>query len=127
MSGGSALLNWPSDHLEDNDRGSVTIKPGDRTPFVSRETERAYLRRLLDSTAVGGAGLALISGELGIGKTRLAEEVAAEGAAREMRVLTGHCREGQGSPAYLPFVEILETVQRQLPANSFRNTGSRNV
>ena len=61
---------------------------GDRTPFVSRELELVCLRRLLDSTAAGSGGLALIAGEPGIGKTRLAAEVATEASSRGLRPLT---------------------------------------
>jgi eukaryotic-like serine/threonine-protein kinase len=98
----------------------VTVQAGERTPFMGREPELAHLRRLLDRAVVGRGGLALIAGEPGIGKTRLAQEAAAEAASRGMRPLTGHCVDRQGSPPYLPFVEILETVQLQLPLTSFR-------
>ena len=96
------------------------VQAGDRTPFVSREPERALLRQLLDRMEAGGRALVLISGEPGIGKSRLAQETAAEGASEGVRILTGYCRGGQSSVAYLPFVEILEATARQLPAGTFR-------
>ena len=52
----------------------------------------------------------LISGETGIGKTRLADELAADAASRGMRVVWGRCWEGGGAPAYLPWVDILRTL-----------------
>jgi tetratricopeptide (TPR) repeat protein len=78
------------------------------TPFVERDEERANLRRAVNG-ALGGEGrLVFVSGEAGVGKSRLVEEVSAEAEARGMRVLVGHCVEMGGSPPYLPFVEIVE-------------------
>jgi class 3 adenylate cyclase/tetratricopeptide (TPR) repeat protein len=77
------------------------------TPFVARDVERADLRRAVRSALAGEGGLAFVTGEAGVGKTRLMDEVAAEAAARGMRVYTGHGAEMEGG-AYLPFVEILE-------------------
>jgi predicted ATPase len=103
-----------------DDRAAVTVQAGERTPFIGREQELAHLRRLLDGALVGRGELVLIAGEPGIGKTRLAQEQAAEAASKGMRPLTGHCVDRQGSPPYLPFVEIVETLQRHLPLSSFR-------
>ena len=52
----------------------------------------------------------LISGEPGIGKTRLADELAGEAASRGMRVVWGRCWEGGGAPAYLPWVDVLRSL-----------------
>jgi len=75
----------------------------DKVPFVGRDAERARLRAALDS-ALGGQGqLVLVAGEAGIGKTRVAEELAADARAREVRVVWGRCHEGEGAPAYWPW------------------------
>ncbi len=78
------------------------------SPFVGRDSERADLRRPLRSAIAGDGGLVLVSGEAGVGKTRLIDEMAAEAENRRMRVLVGHSVEMDGGPPYLPFVEILE-------------------
>ena len=52
------------------------------TPLIGRVRERTRLIAGLDAALSGRAGLAMLSGEAGIGKTRLAEEVAAEAQAR---------------------------------------------
>lgn len=77
-------------------------------PLVEREAEVADLRRSVDE-AIGGRGsLVLITGQAGVGKTRLTQEVDAEAERRGMRILVGHCVEQSDSIPYLPFVEILE-------------------
>ena len=79
--------------------------------FVGRERELAELRAALDDTHGGRGRLFLISGEPGIGKTRLADELAGDAAAsRGMRVVWGRCWEGGGAPAYLPWIDVLRSL-----------------
>src|SRR6185312_11501520 len=61
------------------------------TPFVGREREVAALRERLVRARAGQGGLALISGDAGIGKTRLLDEFAAQAIAGGCRVLRGCC------------------------------------
>ncbi|HLI78930.1 MAG TPA: ATP-binding protein, partial [Candidatus Binataceae bacterium] len=76
--------------------------------FVGREPELATLRGALDSLSAGRTRIFLISGEPGIGKTRLAEEVAAAAVSSvEALVVWGRCWEGGGAPAYWPWMQIL--------------------
>ncbi|HLX04436.1 MAG TPA: AAA family ATPase [Candidatus Binatus sp.] len=83
----------------------------DRQPshnaFVGRERELAELRTGLEEASAGHGRLFLLSGEPGIGKTRLAEEISNDASARGMRVVWGRCWEGGGAPAYWPFIQIL--------------------
>jgi tetratricopeptide (TPR) repeat protein len=83
----------------------------DRQPshhaFVGRERELAELRSGLDEVSAGHGRLFLLSGEPGIGKTRLAEEISNDASARGMRVVWGRCWEGGGAPAYWPLIQIL--------------------
>ncbi|MGC2305612.1 AAA family ATPase [Candidatus Binatus sp.] len=76
--------------------------------MVGRERELASLLSGLDEAASRHGRLFLISGEPGVGKTRMADEVAAAADAKRMAVLVGHCSEHDEAVAYLPFVEILE-------------------
>lgn len=77
------------------------LDPAGRTPFVGRAEE---LPRLREECARGsGFRLVLISGEPGIGKTRLAAELASE---FEGTVRYGRSDE-DGVIAYQPFVEAL--------------------
>jgi class 3 adenylate cyclase/tetratricopeptide (TPR) repeat protein len=105
-------------------RAPIAVVPAlvERTPFVGREAERADLRRLLAGTVRGQGGLAMIGGEPGVGKTRLAEELMAEARQRNMTALIGRCYEMEGAPPYVPFVEILESAARLIPPPALRET-----
>jgi class 3 adenylate cyclase len=74
--------------------------------FVGRNEERDRLLGLWKEATAGERRLALLGGEPGIGKTRLAIELA--GQVRELGgvVLAGRCDEDLGVP-YQPFVEAL--------------------
>src|SRR5215470_11885411 len=81
--------------------------------FVGRERELAQLEAALGE-AIGGRGrLCLIAGEPGIGKTRLAECVAASAAGRSATVIWGRCWEGEGAPAFWPWVQVIRALIRQ--------------
>ncbi|HWJ39602.1 MAG TPA: AAA family ATPase, partial [Candidatus Limnocylindrales bacterium] len=95
------------------DGGENTHSRTARPLFVGRERELSELRNgLADATSGQGrlGGVFLISGEPGIGKTRLADELASDAASRGMRVVWGRCWEGGGAPAYLPWVDVLRTL-----------------
>src|SRR5713101_9846149 len=82
---------------------------GSVAAFVGRERELTELRAGLDDVSAGHGRLFLLSGEPGIGKTRLAEELSRDGSARGMRVVWGRCWEGGGAPGYWPLIQILRT------------------
>jgi tetratricopeptide (TPR) repeat protein len=89
----------------------------DRQPwhsaFVGRDRELAELRAGLDDVGAGQGRLFLLSGEPGIGKTRLAEEISNDASARGMRAVWGRCWEGGGAPAYWPFIQILRACTNE--------------
>ncbi len=80
--------------------------------FVGRERELAALTAGLDDAFAGHGRLFLISGEPGIGKTRLAEELAACARERGADVLVGRCWEAGGAPAFWPWVQVLRVRAR---------------
>jgi DNA-binding CsgD family transcriptional regulator len=80
--------------------------------FVGRERERTLLRAALERALAGGGGSVLIAGEPGIGKTRLAEEIAADAAGRGARVLWGRCHEDTGAPAFWPWTQVIRGLLR---------------
>jgi DNA-binding winged helix-turn-helix (wHTH) protein/predicted ATPase len=75
--------------------------------MVGRERELSSLGSGLAETLAGHGRLVfLVSGEPGIGKTRLADEFAAVAEAKGLAVRIGHCF--QEAVPFLPFVEMLE-------------------
>ncbi|MBO0776808.1 MAG: ATP-binding protein, partial [Actinobacteria bacterium] len=61
--------------------------------LVGRDGELRRLLDLLDNAATGRPAHALVSGDAGVGKTRLVSELAARAAARGFTVLSGRCAE----------------------------------
>src|SRR5439155_23923075 len=74
--------------------------------FVGREEELSRLGQLWKEVSAGERRVALLGGEPGIGKTRLAAEQAALVHADGATVLAGRCDEDLGVP-FQPFVEAL--------------------
>ncbi len=81
-----------------------------RSKLVGRAAEVRELREHLDRMVSGEGRLVLISGEPGIGKTRLAEELAVYAHLRGTWVLRGHCYEQDVGVPYLPFMESLREL-----------------
>jgi predicted ATPase len=77
------------------------------TDFVGREPELAELRAGLGDAVAGHGRLFLISGEPGIGKTRLTNRFSVEASELGARVIWGRCWQGPGAPAYWPWVQIV--------------------
>jgi DNA-binding SARP family transcriptional activator len=75
-------------------------------PFAGRETELQELQLLWKRAAHGGGGAVFISGEPGIGKTRLVSELALRCEAEGGRVLWGTTSYPESVP-YQPFAEAL--------------------
>src|SRR5262249_41889282 len=75
--------------------------------FVGRAEAMAVLRAALADAERGNGRLLLLVGEPGIGKTRTAAELAAEARAGGAMVLTGRCHEGEGAPAFWPWVQVV--------------------
>ena len=87
-----------------------------RTPFVGREAERAELRQLITQVKGGRGALVMIGGEPGVGKTRLAEELAVRCAREGFQTFVGHCYEMAGAQPYIPVVEVYEQALSRAPA-----------
>jgi eukaryotic-like serine/threonine-protein kinase len=79
-------------------------------PFVGRTGELHELRAALDEAQDGHGLLVLLSGEPGIGKTRLMQEVAREAGERGWRVAAGRCWEEGGAPAYWPWIQAVRAL-----------------
>jgi DNA-binding SARP family transcriptional activator len=82
------------------------LRAAERFPLVGRDREIAAAVRAWDSVCAGGSGLLLVTGAPGIGKTRLAREIARLVYGRAGVVLYGRCDEDLAVP-YRPFIESL--------------------
>jgi DNA-binding CsgD family transcriptional regulator/tetratricopeptide (TPR) repeat protein len=79
--------------------------------FVGRVPELGALGRALDAARVGKGATALVAGEAGIGKTRLASELAARARGAGFEVLLGRSIDLVGTELpYQPFVEALRPL-----------------
>jgi DNA-binding SARP family transcriptional activator len=91
------------------------------TAFVGRERELAALRSGLDDALASRGTVALVGGEAGIGKSRLADELAAQAAQRGAKVLWGRCWEAGGAPAYWPWLQSLRSHLRESGVEAIRS------
>ena len=91
--------------------------------FVGRQRELGTLLEGLESAVAGRGRLILVGGEPGIGKSRLADELA--GMARdEASRLWGRGWEDAGAPAYWPWVQALRSLLARDPEAIRSNPGS---
>jgi DNA-binding CsgD family transcriptional regulator len=78
--------------------------------LVGRDAEIARLAALLDDAAAGRAVTALVSGDAGVGKSRLVTEATTIAIQQGFTVLSGQCAEIGDSVPYLPFADALRTA-----------------
>jgi DNA-binding CsgD family transcriptional regulator/tetratricopeptide (TPR) repeat protein len=79
--------------------------------FVGRVAERAHLEAGLDAAVQREPGFVLLGGDAGIGKTRLANELATLAGSRGVLVVRGRCHEANASSMpFAPFIEILRAL-----------------
>src|ERR1700751_3344773 len=78
--------------------------------LVGRDAELARLRGLLHDAAVGRAVTGLVSGDAGIGKSRLGAEGMQIAERDGFTVLCGQCAEIGDSVPYLPFADAFRTA-----------------
>lgn len=90
------------------------------TVFVGRNAELKQLVAGLDRALEGRGGMFLVSGEPGIGKTRVAEELALGARKRGATVYWGRSTLAEGAPPYWPWVQILRSVLRDVGDAEFR-------
>ena len=82
-----------------------------RAAFVGRVSELAELERALDATQAASGTTVLVAGEAGIGKTRLASELATRARGAGFEVLLGRSLDLVGTELpYQPFVEALRPL-----------------
>lgn len=80
--------------------------------FVGRERELQDLRARLSDALTGRTRHCLLVGDAGMGKTRMADELGSEAARGGAEVLWGRCWEGEGTPAFWPWVQLVRAYVR---------------
>jgi tetratricopeptide (TPR) repeat protein len=106
----------PTQSSVDAARGSSgrPIIEGMRESFVGRTGELSELRSAIDDAIAGRGSLTFVSGEPGIGKTRLVE-AAVEGTPAEVDVRWANCWEGP-TPPFWPWAQLIGTTFQDLSA-----------
>jgi tetratricopeptide (TPR) repeat protein len=96
--------------IKEPSREAPAENPLYRRVFVGREPELKQLKSAFDGAISGQGALMMVTGEPGIGKTALCEQLSTYVTLRGGRTLVGHCYEaGSLSLPYLAFVEALRS------------------
>ena len=80
------------------------------SPFVGRGVEIDRLTQLLTQVTVGQGQMALITGEPGIGKSRLVAETAAIAHRGGFQVLSAYCYPVEQAMPYQPLIDLVRQV-----------------
>jgi DNA-binding NarL/FixJ family response regulator/tetratricopeptide (TPR) repeat protein len=82
--------------------------------FIGRRAQLDHLAERLRDTLGGRGSFVLVSGEAGIGKSRLLAEAREAFLKAGGRAVTGRCYQYVQSP-YAPFTDLLSALDRELP------------
>ncbi len=78
--------------------------------IIGRPLERRRIAQALDRLVGGDGDLLLLSGEAGIGKSRLQREAVRQARRRALRVLSGHCSSIEAATPYFPWRRLLQQM-----------------
>jgi predicted ATPase len=84
-------------------------------PLVGRDADLRLLELVLDRAAVGSGSVALISGEAGIGKTRLCQELGRSQRDRGSQVLLGRAFPEETAISFGAIADTLRAARRGEP------------
>lgn len=87
-------------------------------PMLGRDRDLQVLQDALTAATAGTTAFAVVTGEPGIGKSRLCAEVAQRARERGTRVLVGRCSQDDGAPPLYPWRDVLAGLGAALPAPS---------
>ena len=114
-------VTWEPDPAADSGDEGIFPLPAalagtETVAFVGRQDERLLLANAWKHARSGERQVVLISGEPGVGKTRLAAETARLAYEQGAIVLLGGCDDDLAIP-YQPFVEALDAYVARCPAD----------
>jgi ABC-type oligopeptide transport system substrate-binding subunit/class 3 adenylate cyclase len=99
---------WPVAGVQAGPRRQRGV-PGVEAHLVGRARELGTAREALDALQAGRGGVLVVSGDPGIGKSRLLVELRAAAEAAGVRWLEGRCVSYGESLPYWPFRDLLRT------------------
>ncbi|HEX7135826.1 MAG TPA: BTAD domain-containing putative transcriptional regulator [Iamia sp.] len=130
------VLDWvPPDPAEAQTEKPAAAAPATPAPpperrtasFIGRKDELAALHADLADARSGHGRITSVGGEPGIGKTRLADELAAAAEAAGDVVVWGRCFEGKGAPAFWPWTQIVEALVARGDPDELRDALGRST
>ena len=77
--------------------------------LIGRTSAVEALRHLVADAHAGNGQVVVLTGEAGIGKTRLVAEATADASANGLRVLHGACYPHDSSSPYAPVLDLLRS------------------
>ena len=83
--------------------------------MIGRAPQLELLARVVDEVCAGRGQTLLVTGEAGIGKSRLVAEAKAHAERLGVLVLQGHCFESDRSLPYAPLLDLLRTYLAHCP------------
>ncbi len=88
---------------------------GTTLPIIGRVEECNRVEQLLDHLISGQGGGLIISGEAGIGKTRLVREIIQQTRRKDIPFYLGQSGDSSGNVAYGPFIELFDDMLNRQP------------
>jgi class 3 adenylate cyclase/tetratricopeptide (TPR) repeat protein len=107
-------IPWQPAGLEAAPLPALLLPVPGQFPFAGRDEERDAMLLYWKSAQTDGRTVALVSGEPGMGKTRLTSEVARSAHSEGAWVLAGRCDESVAAP-FTPWLELLRHVVAHAP------------
>ena len=91
--------------------------------LIGRAAPLEALEALIEQTRAGAGATLLVSGEAGIGKTRLVERARERAEELNLQVLSGRCFEADRVIAYAPLVDLLPELRQSQLASASEGSG----
>src|SRR4051794_7229627 len=108
---GSARARCTSGSRDSTENRCLTHEVESPGPLIARHRELLMLDACLESACSGQATVAVIRGEAGVGKTRLAETMIERARRSDVLVVVGHCTPVSGGELpFGPFVQMLSQI-----------------
>ena len=93
------------------------------SPFIGREKEQAELQKRLNAAVSGECQFVVVSGDPGVGKTRLLDEIENLANARKLMVLHGRSIEQDGAFPYQDFAKRFRNISGKKTRPAHRTQG----